>query len=111
MAGINRRTFLTRGSLTVAAAGVLASVPAAVLPGVLAGTASEAPALPSLVGGAASELPAVEADLAELAGGADGPLVAHVRDAATGEIGLYSGTREVILRDPELAGRLLRAAK
>jgi hypothetical protein len=37
------------------------------------------------------------------------PLVAHVRDLATGEIGLFSGTREITLLDPQLAARLARA--
>jgi len=30
----------------------------------------------------------------------DEPLVAHVRDLATGEIGLFSGTREIVLPRP-----------
>jgi hypothetical protein len=41
--------------------------------------------------------------------GLSAPLVAHIRDLATGEIGLFSGTREVILHDPQLAARLARA--
>jgi hypothetical protein len=39
----------------------------------------------------------------------DEPLVAHVRDLATGEIGLFSGTREIVFHDPSLAARLFRA--
>jgi hypothetical protein len=39
------------------------------------------------------------------------PLVAHVRDLATGEIGLYSGAREITVLDPQLAARLIRAAQ
>jgi hypothetical protein len=35
--------------------------------------------------------------------------VAHIRDLSTGEIGLFSGTREIILHDPQLAARLARA--
>jgi hypothetical protein len=30
---------------------------------------------------------------------------------STGEISVFNGTREVILRDPQLAGRLARAAR
>jgi len=34
-----------------------------------------------------------------------------VRDLATGEIGLFSGTREIVFRDPSLAARLFRATR
>lgn len=39
------------------------------------------------------------------------PVVAHVRDASTGEIDLYVGTRHVQLTDPQLASRLTNAAR
>ena len=39
------------------------------------------------------------------------PLVAHVRDLSTGEIGIFNGTREVVFNDPQLAARLFRAAQ
>ena len=39
------------------------------------------------------------------------PLVAHVRDLATGEIGLFSGTREIVFHDPALAARLFHATR
>ena len=35
------------------------------------------------------------------------PLVAHVRNVATGEIAVLMGTREVVYRDRALVGRLL----
>ncbi|HTW99366.1 MAG TPA: hypothetical protein VMD59_11345, partial [Acidimicrobiales bacterium] len=38
------------------------------------------------------------------------PVVAHVKDAATGEIALYVGEREVTIRDRHVAARLVRAA-
>jgi len=98
MAGVSRRTFLGRGSLAVAAAGVLSSVPG--LSGLLGAAETEAPAADATVAGA----DAGAANLAE-------PLVAHVRDMSTGEISVFNGTREVILRDPQLAGRLARAAR
>ena len=96
MPGVTRRTFLGRGSLAVAAAGVLSSVPG----------------IGALVGAAESGAPAADAAGADAAG-ADltEPLVAHVRDAATGEISVFSGTREVVLRDPRLVAQLLRAAR
>jgi hypothetical protein len=98
MAGVSRRTFLGRGSLAVAAAGVLSSVPG--LSGLLGAAETEAPAADASVAGA----DAGAANLAE-------PLVAHVRDVSTGEISVFNGTREVIVRDPQLAGRLARAAR
>jgi len=38
-------------------------------------------------------------------------VMAYVRDAARGEVTVLSGTREVTYRDPELAARLLAAAR
>ncbi|HEX4703544.1 MAG TPA: hypothetical protein VH352_15560 [Pseudonocardiaceae bacterium] len=38
------------------------------------------------------------------------PMVAHVKDAGTGEVDLFVGTRLVQFRDPELARRIARAA-
>ena len=98
MAGVSRRTFLGRGSLAVAAAGVLSSVPG----------------LSGLIGAAETEAPTADATVAGTDGAAASltdPLVAHVRDISTGEISLFNGTREVIVRDPQLANRLLRAAR
>lgn len=40
-----------------------------------------------------------------------GPLVAHVRDIATGEISLFVGTEHIIYRDRELASRLYAAVE
>jgi hypothetical protein len=96
MAGVSRRTFLGRGSMAVAAAGVLSSVPG--LSGLLSAGETEAPAADASVAGADA------ADLSE-------PLVAHVRDLSTGEISLFNGTNEVIVRNPQLANQLARAAR
>ncbi len=38
------------------------------------------------------------------------PLVAYVRDPRRGELSIVVGAREIAVRDPELVGRLLRAA-
>ncbi|HTZ08772.1 MAG TPA: twin-arginine translocation signal domain-containing protein [Acidimicrobiales bacterium] len=94
---VSRRTFLGRGSLAVAAAGVLSSVPG----------------LSGLLGTAEADGPAADAGVTDAGAAAqlDEPLVAHVRDAATGEISVFNGTREVVLRDPQLAGRLVRAVR
>lgn len=39
-----------------------------------------------------------------------GPLVAHIRDAGSGEMSLLVGTRELVVRDPDLVARLVKAA-
>jgi hypothetical protein len=38
-------------------------------------------------------------------------MVAHVRNANTGEVALMVGTREIIYRDPGLVARLVGAAR
>jgi len=93
---ISRRRFLGRGSLTVAAATAGASVPAGILPALV--TASE-------------DAPLTEEEVATVAGSGEGALVAHVKDLAAGEISVFSGTREVVIRDPTIAARLARAVK
>ena len=98
MAGVTRRTFLGRGSMAVAAAGVLSSVPG--LSSLLSAGEAEAPAADASIAGA----DAGAANLSE-------PLVAHVRDLSTGEISLFNGTREIIVRNPQLASQLARAAR
>ena len=98
MAGVSRRSFLGKGSMAVAAAGVLSSVPG--LSSLFSAAETEAPAGDAAVAGA----DVGTADLSE-------PLVAHVRDISTGEISVFNGTREVIVRDPQLASRLVRAVR
>jgi hypothetical protein len=41
----------------------------------------------------------------------DQAIVAHVRDARSGEIDLFRGTRQVRVHDRELAARLIRASR
>jgi len=38
-----------------------------------------------------------------------GPIVVHVRDAKSGDIEVFSGTRQTRLRDKDLAARISRA--
>ena len=54
-------------------------------------------------------LVAEQADAKVAAG--SGPVVAYVRDAATGEITVMAGERQIELRDRKLAARLARAAR
>jgi hypothetical protein len=95
MEPINRRLFLMRGSMAVAAAGVATAIP---LTPALTAAETEAPAADAAVESGA-------------AGTMSEPLVAHVRDLASGEIGIYSGTREVTFHDPGLASRLFNATR
>ncbi len=100
MSPLNRRDFLKRGSVAVAAAGVASTVPA-VLPS-LAGAAKPT---------AARAHPGGPEEAEDVGGPLDQPLVAHVRNLDTGEIGLFYGDREITYRDRRLAARLHRAAR
>jgi len=100
---LDRRAFLARSSLIAAAAGAVAAVP-----GVLGVLTAEAPELDAT----ASDTVAAESDqLGMTAADATQPLVAHVRDLSTGEIGIFNGTSEFVVRDPALARSILRAAR
>lgn len=89
MNDLSRRRFLSHGSVGLAFAGALA-----VVPGLSAALKLRAPAV--LVG----SQPALA-----------GPLVAHVRDLASGEILLLVGTEQVIQHDRDLAARLYAATR
>ena len=99
MENVSRRGLLRNGSLAVVGVGLAGAVPASrrashprrQMPArqIAARAASESAALPT---GASL----------------DGPLVAHVKDLSTGEIGVYMGTSEVTFRDPHLAAKLYR---
>ncbi len=88
MSEVTRRTFLARAS--IAAAGVTGG--AAVINSVVASAIPAAAAIPAVRG--------VAPVLGE-------PLVAHVRNIATGEVAVLMGTREVVYRDRALVARLL----
>ncbi len=91
MAKLARRGFLKRTTASVATIGVMASIPVALT------TMSEAPQIAETA----------ETDLSSLSL-AEGPLVAHISNLATGEISLLSGTQEIVFRDPDLVMRLLK---
>jgi hypothetical protein len=99
MSGVSRRVFLKGGSAAVVAAGALSAIPG--LPTVVGLVDTQGPAD---VGAAESAVTD-----AESSGPLSEPLVAHVRDLATGEIGLFSGTREITVLNPRLAASLVRA--
>ena len=97
MKNVSRRGLLRNGSLAVVGVGLVGAVPT--------GLAPKAPDA-----SAADHSPATASESAALPTGAglDGPLVAHVKNLSTGEIGVYLGTSEVTFRDPHLAAKLYR---
>jgi len=95
---LSRRNFLRRGTFTAAAVAVAGSVPG--LSGVVAGTTANAPTVEAGVN-----------DVEDDAGVLSEPLVAQVKDVTTGEISLFQGEREVVVRIPALARSLLSAAR
>ncbi len=99
MAQVSRRSFLRNSGLAVAGAGVMSQIP--LLSSLVGATEADGPAAADA---ATAGTDAGAASLTE-------PLVAHVRDLSTGEIGIFNGTREVVLKDPQLAARLFRAAR
>jgi hypothetical protein len=91
---LSRRNFLRRGTFTAAAVAV--------------------PGLSTLVAGTTANAPTVEAgvdDVGDDAGALSEPLIAQVKDVTTGEMSLFQGEREVVVRLPELARSLLSAAR
>ena len=95
MENVSRRGLLRNGSLAVVGVGLAGAVPAG-----LAAKASDA--------SAADRSPASESPALPTGASLDGPLVAHVKDLSSGEIGVYMGTSEVTFRDPHLAAKLYR---
>lgn len=91
---ISRRNFFKRAGTVAAVAGAAAVAPVGVANAVVGtGTPRERTLLP-------------EENL-----GAGEQLVAHVKDAETGEISLFVGTRQVTFRDRLVAARLIRATR
>ena len=99
MSGVSRRVFLKGGSAAVVVAGAISAIPG----------------LPALVGVADTQGPAdlgaaeTAATDAETSVAMSEPLIAHIRDLGTGEIGLFAGTREITVLNPQLAASLFRA--
>ena len=88
-AGPSRRSVL-RGAGAAGAVGIAAAVGAGAASGVAA----------------ASTRPA-----AHSADAAGAPLVAYLRDAASGEFDVFAGTSRATMVDPDLAARLTRAVR
>jgi hypothetical protein len=106
---VSRRSFLKGGSAAVVAAGAISSIPG--LPAIVGALETQAPADAGAADAGAADAAAAGAAASDTEAPAalSEPLVAHVRDVTTGEIGLFSGTREITVLNPQLA-RLIRAA-
>ena len=101
MSELSRRVFLKGGTAAVVAAGAISAIPG--LPALIGAAETQGPAD---VGAAESAVAEGESSVSMTE-----PLVAHVRDLASGEIGLFSGTSEITVLDPRLAAALVRALR
>ena len=98
---VTRRKFLASASLGVAAGAAIAAAGGASALGGLARASGSTAAPTATVGSAAGlDLSAIGDDV-----------IAHVRNASTGEVVLYVGNREVVYRDRALVSRLLAGAR
>ena len=94
MEPVSRRSFFKKAGAVAAVAGTMAVAPMSLASGVAGGApAKETPLTPK------EDLQGNES------------LVAHVKNARTGEISLFVGHSEVTLHDRKIAARLVRAAR
>jgi phospholipase C len=94
MESVSRRKFFKQAGAVAAAAGTMAVAPLGVA---------------SAMAGAATPHDEVLTPKEYLRG--DEELVAHVKNARTGEIALFIGHREVTIHDRKVAARLVRATR
>ena len=99
MGEISRRVFLKSSTAVAVAAGTLSAIPA--VPAVVSAVETQGPADAGAAESAATDV--------ETSGALSEGFIAHVRDLSSGEIGIFSGTREITVLDPQLAARLARA--
>jgi hypothetical protein len=94
--GPSRRSLL-RGAAGAGAAGIAAAV----------ALRTAAPARAAAAAASRTRTPDASGNQAPV----DGPVVVHLRDARSGEMDVFAGTRQVRLTDPDLAARLTRAVR
>ncbi|HEY1740466.1 MAG TPA: hypothetical protein VGI86_17265 [Acidimicrobiia bacterium] len=97
----SRRQFLKRSSAVAAAAGVAAAAPATAARALSGGSARA-----SNQSAAGADVPALPDD-----DSVNVPVVAHVRDVRKGLVSLYTGEREVIVKNRRLAAALYHASR
>ena len=95
MPELSRRTFLTRGSVAVAAGSAVAAIPG--LGSVLQSTPAQA---------AENNERLTDAE----AKSADGPWVAQVSDVGSGEIHLYHGEKKYVVKNHSIVSQMVRSA-
>ena len=103
MSRLSRRSFMQKSGMTVAAAAV--AIPG--LPALVSTTSAEAPEVEGDTGGVVGETASATSGSSA---GLSQPLVAQVKNAATGEISIYSGEQEITYQDRAMAARLVQAA-
>ena len=89
----SRRQFLKRGSAVAAAAGVVAAVPAGAAKALVPTTRTSREPEKALPNDASVDV----------------PVVAHVRDVRKGLVTLYTGEREITIKNRRLAAALYHA--
>ncbi|MGI9147386.1 MAG: hypothetical protein ACR2IK_12660 [Chloroflexota bacterium] len=104
MTEFTRRSFITHTSIGVIGVGVAATAAGVALPRI-----APVPPKPNAVRSSPPTALSSETSLAEVS--VAGPMLVHVRDVATAEIGLLVGTQEIVYRDPELVARLVSTAR
>jgi Ubiquitinol-cytochrome C reductase Fe-S subunit TAT signal len=87
----NRRDFLKHASATVAVVGVAAAAPLSIVEK----AAADDTKTPKVPAGAR----------------VDRHVVAHLRNVQTGEVAIYSGDREITVKDKRLAALLYKASR
>jgi hypothetical protein len=93
---------MLRGASAVGAVGIAAAVGVGSASGIAAAATKPA----------ADNRTAVDNRTASVEHSADAaPLVVYLRNAASGELDIFSGTSRTVVVDPELAARLTRAAR
>lgn len=97
MPGLSRRTFLTRGSVAVAAGSAVAAIP---------GLGSVLQSTPAQAAENNERLTDAEAHAAS----SNGPWVAQVSDVGSGEIHLYHGEKQIVAKNHRLVAQMVRTA-
>ena len=106
MSEFSRRVFLKGGTAAIVAAGAISAIPG--LPALVGVADTQGPADVGAAESAVADGAAVESSSTSSLGE---PIVAHIRDLSSGEVGLYSGTNEITVHDPQLAASILRAMR
>jgi hypothetical protein len=100
---MSRRAVLRAGTIGAAAVGAVTAFPS--LLGELTAAGPE-------VSAGASDATAVATDAEALSASSfEEPIVAHIKDASSGDMSLYVGEREIPYRDPALVHKLIRVAR